>query len=425
MLVSTVQERIAKLAEERSEEAFTSLNQYLTEEWLKEMLREINKRSVPGIDGISVEEYKENADEKLKRLIDEAKAGRYRAPSVKRVYIPKSETEKRPLGIPTTEDKILQKGVTAILEPIYEKTFYAFSYGFRPGKSAHQALEKIWKTAMEMGGCWILDMDIKKYFDTIDHGHLRDFLKQRVNDGVITRLIGKWLKAGIMENGTVQKTLYGTPQGGIISPLLSNIYLHYVLDEWFVKQVKPCLRGRAELIRYADDFVILVKEENDARRIMNTIPKRLNKYGLSINLEKSRMIDFRSPPKGDKSTFSFLGFTHFWGKSRKGNNVVMRKTKSKSFSKGIKSIFAWVKQNRHKPVSEQHKTLTSKLLGHYNYFGITGNSRKIEEFKSKVQISWHYWLNRRSNKRTFTWDKFNQFLMNYPLPKAKIYHTYV
>ena len=425
MIVSTVQERIAKLAEDRPEMVFTTLNQYLTEEWLKEMLKGINKHSVTGIDGISVEEYKENADEKLKNLINQAKTGMYRAPSVKRVYIPKNKTEKRPLGIPTTEDKILQKGVKAILEPIYEKTFYEFSYGFRPGKSAHQALKKIWDTAMEMGGCWILDIDIKKYFDTIDHGHLRDFLKQRVNDGVITRLIGKWLKAGIMENGSIQKTLYGTPQGGIISPLLSNIYLHYVLDEWFVKQVKPCLSGRAELIRYADDFIILVKEESDARRIMNTIPKRLNKYGLSMNLEKSQMIDFRSPPKGDKSTFSFLGFTHFWGESRKGNNVIMRKTKSKSFSKGIKSISEWVKQYRHTPVAEQCKHLTSILLGHFNYFGITGNSRKIGEFKNKVLIIWHYWLNRRSNKRSLTWDKFNQFLLSYPLPKVKIYHSYV
>ncbi len=313
-----------------------------------------------------------------------------------------------------------------LLEPIYENVFHDFSYGFRPKRSANQALEKIWETAMNMGGCWILDVDIKKYFDTIDHGHLRDFLKQRVNDGVINRLIGKWLKAGVMENGTVEKTLYGTPQGGIISPLLSNVYLHYVLDDWFEKQVKPCLNDRAEIIRYADDFVILVKNENDARRIMDVLPKRLGKYGLEMNMDKSRIVDFSRPDgsKG-KDSFNFLGFTHFWGKSRKGNIVVKRKTSTKSFCKGLKSIWEWLKKNRHILLTEQQKALKAKLTGHFAYFGITGNIDRISDYKWQVQKAWRYWLNRRNNNRSFTWQKFNDLLSVYPLPKVRIVHSFL
>jgi group II intron reverse transcriptase/maturase len=427
MKVSPKQERIAMLAEKNPEMVFTSLNQYLTKELLKASLRKLNKNSAVGVDGISVEDYNTNADGKLEELITAVKTGKYRAPSVKRVYIPKSKNEKRPLGIPTTEDKILQKAVLTILEPIYEKTYYDFSYGFRPEKSAQQALQKIWETAMRMGGCWILDIDIKKYFDSIGHEHLRNFLQRRVNDGVITRLIGKWLKAGIMEDGSIRRTIYGTPQGGIISPLLSNIFLHYVLDEWFVKQVKPCLKGQAELIRYADDFVILVKNEKDAGIIMDVIPKRLGKYGLTMNLEKSRMINFSrsSNERGSRNTFNFLGFKHFWGKSLRGNDIIVRKTSSKSFCKGIKAIHEWIKRNRHRPVAEQCKALSAKLAGHFNYFGITGNSRRLEAFKDRVQIIWHYWLSRRSNRSWITWDKFNLFLLIYPLPRAKIYHSYV
>lgn len=425
--MSTVQKRIAELAERNPEWRLSTLNQYLTVDLLKQAYIELNKHSATGIDGISVDEYGDNIDDKLKELVCKAKTGQYRAPPVKRVYIPKSKTEKRPLGIPTTEDKILQKGVQMLLEPIYETTFYDCSYGFRPGRSAHQALEKVWQTAMEMGGCWILDIDIKKYFNTIDHCHLREFLKQRVNDGVINRLIGKWLKAGVMENGTIEKSILGTPQGGIISPLISNVFLHYVLDEWFEKTVKPCLSGKAELVRFADDFVILIKDDNDARRVMNVLPKRLGKYGLEINQEKSRIVDFRRPAKEgkSKSSFNFLGFKHFWGKSRKGNDTIIRKTSTKSFSKGIKSVFDWVKLNRHKPVTEQHKTLIARVRGHYNYFGITGNSRKIGAFKVIVQNIWHYWLNRRGSKRPILWGSFNQFLLKYPLPEVKIYHSYI
>ena len=251
------------------------------------------------MDGQTWAEYAKNLEGNLQSLLDRAKSGTYRAPPVRRVHIPKagSTTETRPIGIPTLEDKVLQRAVVMLLEPIYEQDFDAGSYGFRPGRSAHQALEDLWKQTMDSGGGWILEVDIRKFFDTLDHAHLREFLQHRVRDGVLLRLIGKWLKAGVMEDGSVSYPDAGSPQGGVISPLLANVFLHYVLDVWFEQEVQPRLRGRAYLIRYADDFVIWFTHEDDARRVMEVLPKRFGKYGLTLHPDKTRLVPFHRPPR--------------------------------------------------------------------------------------------------------------------------------
>lgn len=354
---------------------------------------------------------------------------------MRRVHIPKggSTTETRPIGIPTLEDKVLQRAVVMLLEPIYEQDFHEGSYGFRPGRSAHQALETLWKQTMNNGGGWILEVDIRKFFDTLDHAHLRTFLQKRMCDGVLKRLIGKWLKAGVMEDGNVSYPDSGSPQGGVVSPILSNVFLHYVLDAWFEAEVKPRLRGRAYLIRYADDFVIGFTREDDARRVMAVVAKRFGKYGLALHPDKTRLVRFQRPsrmtagreddgPPGPE-TFQLLGFTHYWARSRKGHWVVKRKTASKRLSRAIRNIADWCRWNRHRPVCQQHHTLSQKVRGHFAYYGITANGRSLANFLDAVKRCWRKWLNRRDRQRTMDWDKFNRLLKRYPLPPVRIVHS--
>jgi group II intron reverse transcriptase/maturase len=320
--------------------AFTSLAYFMDMAWLLEAYRRTRKDGAVGADGVTAAQYEQDLEGNLQRLLDRAKSGSYRAPPVRRVYIPKgtSTTEVRPIGIPTLEDKILQRAVVMLLEPIYEHDFLDCSYGFRPGRSAHRALESLWKQTMDIEGGWILEVDIRKFFDHLSHEHLREFLQHRVRDGVLKKLIHKWLQAGVMEDGSVSYPDSGSPQGGVVSPILSNIFLHYVLDVWFEEEVKPRLAGHAFLIRFADDFAIGFRHERDARRVMEVLPKRFGKYGLTIHPDKTRLIDFVSPSKSTRDaqtntndgpgTFDLLGFTHYWGKSRRGAWVVKRKTAS-------------------------------------------------------------------------------------------------
>jgi RNA-directed DNA polymerase len=433
--VSTKQQRIAMLAKRSPQMGFTSLAYLMDVDWLREAFYRTRRDGAPGVDGQTWTQYAENLEENLRTLLDRAKSGTYRAPPVRRVHIPKagSATETRPIGIPTLEDKVLQRAVVMLLEPIYEHDFSDSSYGFRPGRSAHQALEALWKQSMDTRGGWILEVDIRQFFDTLDHAHLREFLWRRVRDGVLKRLIGKWLKAGVLEEGSISYPDAGSPQGGVISPLLANVYLHYVLDTWFEQEVKPRLRGRAYLIRYADDFVIGFSREDDARRVMEVLPKRFGKYGLTIHPDKTRLVRFCQPPfgvtgKGDggtgpPGTFDMLGFTHYWGRSRKGRWVVMRKTAAKRLSRAVRSIALWCRRYRHRPVGAQHCALCQKVRGHYAYYGITGNSRALAGFLEAVKRCWRKWLDRRNRERAMTWDKFNRLLERYSLPPPKIVHT--
>lgn len=322
-----------------------------------------------------------------------------------------------------------------LLEPIYEQDFHPGSYGFRRGRSAHQALEDLWKRTMASGGGWILEVDIRKFFDTLDHAHLRESLQWRVRDGVLRRLIGKWLKAGVMEEGSLSYPDSGSPQGGVISPLLANVYLHYVLDQWFERDVKPRLGGRAYLIRYADDFVILFTHGDDARRVMGVLPKRFGKYGLSLHPDKTRLVPFRRPPpkadggKDDRrnrpETFDFLGFTHYWGRTRRGGWAVKRKTAAQRLSRAVRSIAQWCRKFRHLPMAVQRVKLSEKVRGHYAYYGITGNMRALRNFLWEVHRVWRKWLNRRNSRRAMIWERFYRLLKRYSLPLPKIVHSYV
>ncbi len=428
--VSTKQERIATLAKQSPEMGFTSLAYLMDIEWLHEAYRRTRKDGAVGVDGQTASDYEQSLESNLQSLLDRAKSGRYRAPPVRRVHIPKggSKNETRPIGIPTLEDKVLQRAVAMLLEPVYEQDFMDCSYGYRPKHSAHGALESLWKQTMDMQGGWVLEVDIRRFFDTLDHAHLRSFLKHRVRDGVLLRLIGKWLNAGVTDNGCVSYPDSGSPQGGVISPLLANVYLHYVLDTWFAREVKPCLAGPAYLIRYADDFVIVFKNESDARRVMEVLPKRFGNYGLTLHPEKTRLIAFERPdnsgrPQGKPGTFDLLGFTHYWGRSRRGLWVVKRKTSSSRMERSVRAIAEWCRRNLHRPLCEQQRVLSQKLRGHCAYYGITGNSSSLSAFRRRVHRTWRYWLSRRNRERSMTWDCFNRLLETYPLPSAIAIHS--
>lgn len=320
-----------------------------------------------------------------------------------------------------------------LLEPIYEHDFMDCSYGFRPRRSAHQALQSLWEQTMGLKGGCILEVDIRKFFDNLDHGHLREFLRHRVRDGVLLRLIGKWLKAGVMEDGSISHPDAGSPQGGVVSPLLANMFLHYVLDLWFHQEVRPRLRGLAFLIRYADDFVIGFGDPEDARRVMEVLPKRFGKYGLTVHPDKTRLVPFQSPsngthggkgePASGRETFDFLGFTHYWGKSRKGYWVVKRKTASNRLSRAVRNIATWCRLNRHLPIGEQQRKLNQKIRGHCAYYGLTGNGLALARFHYQVGRSWRKWLNRRNRERTITWDVFTRILQRFPLAPVRVVHS--
>jgi RNA-directed DNA polymerase len=430
--VSTKQRRIAELARIHPEVSLTSLAYHIDLRWLFEAYQRTRKDAAVGVDGQTAQEYAEELGGNLRSLLERAKSGTYFAPPVRRVHIPKGTgTETRPIGIPSFEDKLLQRAVQMVLEPLYEQEFLDCSYGFRPGRSAHDALAALWEGLMGMGGGWIIDLDIRKFFDTLDKSHLREILKRRVCDGVLLRLIGKWLNAGVLEDGEVSYPERGTPQGGVISPMLSNIYLHDVLDKWFEAEVKPRLKGKAFLIRFADDAVLVFARKEDAERVMEVLPKRFGKYGLTIHPKKTRLIYFGKTQKRDEGgpepprweKFNFLGFTHYWGRSRNGAWVVKRKTESERFTRALKSIATWCRWNRHKPLGEQQRVLSLKLRGHYAYYGITGNGRCLSNFLFQVMRAWQKWLSRRSNRSYITWARFNQLLQRYPLPPARVVHS--
>lgn len=426
--VSTKQKRIAENARNMPEASFTALAHHIDRAWLLEAKKRVRRDGAVGIDGVTAEEYEKNLSENLRELENRIKSGRYQAPPVRRSYVPKNENEKRPIGIPTYEDKIAQKAIAMLLEPVYEQDFYDFSCGFRPGKSQHTALDRVWQEIMNMGGAYVVDLDISKYFDTIDHKLLREEVQKRVRDGVIIRMIGKWLHAGVMEEGKLSRPQAGSPQGGVISPLLSNIYLHGVLDSWFEEQVKPRLKGKAAMVRFADDAVMMFEYQEDMQRFMEVLPKRLAKFGLKLNEQKTQVKGFTKPrePSGTRpGTFDFLGFTHYWGRSRKGNWVVKRKTQQERLTLALKKITLWCRKHRHDELYDQQRMLNSKLRGHYSYYGITPNSRSITLFWEQVKRIWMKWLNRRSRNPHLNWDKFNLLLKRYPLTRPRIYHSYI
>jgi len=428
--ISPKVQQIAKLAKEAPEMAFTTLAHYIDIDWLREAYRRTRKDGATGVDGQSAKDYAANLEGNLLSLLERAKSGTYRAPPVRRVHVPKSDGQTRPIGIPTFEDKVLQRAVAMVLEAIYEQDFLDCSYGFRPRRSAHGALRHLWEQTMEMHGGWVLEVDIRKFFDTLDHAYLREILRRRVRDGVLLRLIGKWLSAGVLEDGNLSYPEAGSPQGGVISPILANVYLHEVLDVWFAEQVQPRLSGCAFLVRYADDAVIVFSEESDARRVQEVLPKRFGKYGLTLHPEKTRLVPFHRPPKypvpkgrpepPSPGKVDLLGFTHVWTRSLKGNWVIRRRTAKDRFARALTRVWDWCRIHRHQPMKEQWRTLVQKVRGHYGYYGIIGNSWALDRFHGEVRRIWKRWLGRRSQRGFLNWKEMARVLEEYPLPRARL-----
>lgn len=429
--VSTKQDRIAELARLNPSMAFTSLNHHLDVEWLRYAYERTRKDGAVGVDGQTAAEYESDLEANLGSLLDRMKSGRYRAPPVRRAHIPKADGRTRPLGIPTFEDKVAQRAIVMLLEPIYEQDFCDCSFGFRPGRSAHQALRALSSQIMGRSIRWVLDVDIRAYFDTIEHGRLRELLASRVVDGVVRRMIDKWLKAGVLEEGQLRRSSAGTPQGGVISPLLANVYLHHVLDVWFERDVVPRMKRQCGLVRYADDFVMVFEDFLDCIRVQRVLGKRLARFGLRLHPDKTRMVDFRFKlpngerhPKTDATTFTFLGFLHVWGKSRRGKNVVRQLTAKDRYARALRAVHLWCRANRHRPLSNQHAALSRKVHGHYAYYGISGNSRRIRWYAHQVERIWRFWLVRRGRDAHRRWGRFDRLLRRYPLPPARIVHRY-
>jgi RNA-directed DNA polymerase len=428
--LSTKRRWIAELARRKPGEVLTSLHHVIDLEWMCKAYELTRKDGATGIDGVTADEYELNLEANLTDLLDRIKSGRYKALPVRRTYIPKADGTQRPLGIPTFEDKLAQRAIVMVLELIYEQDFLPCSHGFRPRRSAHEALRVLYSAITLQGQHWVLDVDIRKYFDSIPHQQLRAILDQRVTDGVIRRMIDKWLKAGVLEDGLLRMATEGTPQGGVISPMLSNIFLHHVLDEWFESQVRPRMAGGCTLVRYADDFVMTFKNHYDAKRVLEALAKRLDRYGLTLHPDKTRFIDFRPKRKGgvhpdcQAPPFDFLGFTHVWVKSQKGNDVVRQRTAKSRLARALVSINQWCRDNCHQPVSWQHSRLSAKLIGHYAYYGITGNMRQLQQYTIQVIQLWRKWLERRTRSKRLPWDRFRAFLVRHPLPRPSIIHRY-
>ena len=398
---------------------------------MKEAYRLTRKDGATGIDGVTAADYEAGLEARLLDLLDRIKSGRYRAPPVRRAYIPKADGSQRMLGIPTFEDKVAQRAITMVLEAVYEEDFYPCSYGFRPGRSAHQALHSLRSELWAKRLYWVVDIDIQKYFDSIPHSLLRTFLDQRVTDGIIRRMIDKWLNAGAVENGLLRRTTMGSPQGGVVSPCLSNIFLHHVLDEWFETEVRPRLRGNCTLARYADDAVMAFDNIVDAKRVLAVLGKRLGRFGLTLHPDKTRLVDFRPRrtehtrhPGTDGTNFDFLGLTHVWGRSRRGKDMVLQITAKGRFARALAAVSDWCRKHRHWSIPDQHRHLSSMMRGHFAYFGVGGNGQRLRWFAHQVVRIWQKWLSRRDRQSVVRWTRFNAILKRHPLPPAKIVHTF-
>lgn len=431
--VSTKQERIAKLARENPAMAFTSLNHYLDAEWMRYAYECTRKDGAVGVDGQTAKGYALDLERNLTDLLDRLKSGRYQALPVRRHYIAKpGGGGERALGIPAFEDKVAQRAIVMLLESIYEQEFLDCSFGYRAGRNAHQALRVIDNGIMRQRAYWVVEVDVRKFFDSLPRTELRSILARRVADGVVRRLIDKWLKAGVLEDGQVHYPETGTPQGSVISPIMSNAFLHHVVDDWFTCEVQRRLRGPSRLVRFCDDFVMLFAHKEDAERVLSVLGKRLGRFGLELHPDKTRLVDFRPTrePSGDgegalPTSFVFLGFVHVWGVSRRGNKVVRQLTAKERFARTLKTFNQQCRVMLHWPLKAQHVRLCRMLKGHYGYFGITGNYRRLIRLHNEVRRVWRRRLARRSSKSYMTWERFARVLARLALPLPRIVHRYV
>ncbi|MCG2660214.1 MAG: group II intron reverse transcriptase/maturase [Kiritimatiellae bacterium] len=422
---------ISKRAREEPDCQFISLAHLLNEGYLKACYRKLGRDRACGIDNVTWKEYGRNLDENLKDLVTRMKAKRYKPQPSKRVYISKDEHTKRPLGLPALEDKIVQKGIAGILEAIYEADFLGCSYGYRPGRDCHQAINAVDKTIMTRPINHIIEADIKGYFDNVSHEWLMKFLQVRIKDPSLLLLIRRFLKAGYVEAGMREETEQGTPQGGNLSPMLSNVFLHYVLDLWFERKVKPQVKGQCYIARYCDDFICMVQNVEEARHIKQMLEERFTQFDLELHPEKTRVISFgryeRQNAKRQNrkaNTFDFLGFTHYCGESRKGKFIVGRTTNRAKFRKKCKEMNAWLKAVRNAvKTKEWWPILEAKLRGHYQYYGVSGNMPALRQYYAMTLRLALKWLNRRSQRKVYSWKRFMEYLKHYPLPTPRITHN--
>jgi len=392
---------------------------------LERAYHRMRKDAAVGVDGVTKEQYGQNLEANLRDLHARMKAKRYRHQPIRRVHIPKEGGKTRPIGVSAFEDKLVQDAVREVLEAIYEQDFLDCSYGFRPGRSAHEAVRTLDRIVHQGKVSWILEADIVSFFDSLDRTKLAKMLEVRVADGSLVRLIGKCLHVGVLDGVDLSMPETGTVQGSVLSPLLGNIYLHYALDRWFERRVKPRLRGQATLVRYADDFVIGFEYKDDAQRVMDALGRRLGHFGLTLHPDKTRLLPFRRPPKGQeggkgRATFDFLGFTFYWARTRRGRWGMFCKTRRASLRRIIQSVYGWCRRHRHLPVAVQHRALTRRIQGHFNYFGVSGNFRCLLLVVEQTRRSWYKWLCRRSQRKRLTWERFADLLRDFPLPEPRI-----
>jgi RNA-directed DNA polymerase len=429
--MSTEINRLSELAKEDPKRKFFSIAHLITPEKMYAAFLNLRKDASAGVDGVTYEEYENDAARNIRELHRRLKDGKYRAQPLRRVYIPKENGKQRPISIPALEDKLVQKVVVEILNAIYEQDFLDCSYGFRPGRGAHHALDEVGRVICTRPTEWILELDITSYFDTIVREQLIEMIEKRISDDSVLRLIRKWIQVGVIEEGRLLRSETGTGQGQPISPILANIYLHYILDEWFEEVVKPRMKGEAHEIRFADDAILCFEHKEDAEKVKEVLAKRFSRFGLTLHPEKTRLVEFgryaarNAKRQGKKpQTFDFLGFTHMCARSRNGKFTVHVKTIGKRFRRGLKAIAEWCQKNRHQPVDAQQKTLNAKLRGHYQYYGRPTNYRSLRQFYRSVRRIWREWLSRRTRGRWLTWERYDKILRQHPLLLPRITHPW-
>lgn len=416
--------KVIERAKRDPQTSFFSLAHLIDEAALARAFHRLRSDAAVGVDGITKEQYGKELESNLRALHGRMREGRYRHQPIRRVHIPKDKGRTRPIGISTIEDKIVQSAIAEILRAVYEPIFSINSYGFRPGRGAHDAIRAL-NEALLSGVSWVLEADIVSFFDSIDRKMLMEMLRQRVADGSFQRLVGKCLHVGVLDGEEFSRPGEGTVQGSVLSPVLGNIYLHHVLDLWVEREVRPRLRGKIFLVRYADDFLLGFEREDDARRVMEVLPKRFERYGLKLHPEKTRLLPFERPGKGSPqgkglATFDFLGFTVHWARRREGQWMPGFKTRMARLRRAITAVADWCRRHRHHPVKEQHAALKRRLTGHYNYFGVNGNLRSLSRLAWAAVAAWWKWLRRRSQKTSLTWERFRGLLERFSLPKPRI-----
>jgi RNA-directed DNA polymerase len=423
--MSTGLQKVVERAKREPVARFHSLAHLIDEKLLAGAYGRLRGEAAVGVDGITKEQYGQDLERNLRDLHERLRTKRYRHRPIRRVHIPKEKGKARPIGVSTIEDKVVQNALREVLEAIYEQDFVDCSYGFRPGRSAHDAVRALTRAVDEGEANWILEIDIASFFDSVCRSQLVEMLRKRVADGSMLRLIGKCLHVGVLDGVEFATPDEGTVQGSTLSPLLGNVYLHYVLDLWFEREVKPRLRGKAVLVRYADDAVLGFERQDDAERVVAVLGKRMARFGLTLHPDKTRLFDFRRPPNSQgagkgPATFDFLGFTWHWRRTRRGWWSVACKTRRARLSRAIRSASDWCRRNRHLPIKVQHAALTRKVQGHINYFGVSGNAGSLKRFRLHVRRSWFRWLNRRSQRARLTWERYRDLLRDFPLPGAHV-----